>query len=342
VKCLITGHTGFKGSWLALYLNSLGHEVSGIALDPASGGIFELAQLDNIFEEDFRIDITDSKKLTIAINQVRPDVIYHLAAQPLVVDSYARPRETIETNVIGTLNVLQAIKGIDSLKAVLAITTDKVYRNVNKESGYSESEPLGGEDLYSASKSMADIMIQAWNKSFHGPPLVTLRAGNVIGGGDVSPNRLVPDLIHAYQEGRAPTLRYPNAVRPWQHVLDCIAGYVSVAEFIINGGKLDTLNIGPGPESFVTVMELAKRIQSIYASPLAPQVDESERLPEANLLALDASNAFKLIGWQNQLDFQSTISWTTEWEIAVNSGLEAREFSELQIEKFRLLEMSKK
>jgi len=212
---LITGHTGFKGAWLTIWLESLGHEVSGISLDPLSGSLFETANLSDLLANDFRLDIRDAPAVRATISKTSPDVVFHMAAQPLVRESYKDPRGTFETNVMGTLNVLEAVSATPSVKAHVVITTDKVYRNVNQVAGYKETDPLGGDDPYSASKAMADILTHSWVTSFGGPPTAIARAGNVIGGGDVSPDRLLPDLLTSYSAGIAPTLRYPEAVRPW-------------------------------------------------------------------------------------------------------------------------------
>jgi CDP-glucose 4,6-dehydratase len=334
VRVLITGHTGFKGSWLSLYLKKTGHEVSGIALDPIPNGIFDLVGIQDVISQDFRVDIRDADKVFNAVQSIKPDVIFHLAAQPLVIESYKNPRYTIETNVMGTLNLLESAASTDGVKAMLAITTDKVYRNVNQVAGYFENDPLGGDDIYSSSKAMTDLMVQSWDKSFSGPKFVTVRGGNVIGGGDASPDRLLPDLIKAYESGQQPELRYPEAVRPWQHVLDCIHGYVKLSDFVMGGGQVNTLNIGPGINSFVNVIDVARLVQSLYGSSVEPAVIEAPMLHEASLLALNASEAERILGWKNKLDFRSSVTWTTNWHQALKEKQDIRKFTESQLDDF--------
>ena len=208
---LVTGHTGFKGAWLVALLRSRGHQVSGLALDPVPDALYTRAGLDAQVEHDLRVDIRDAAATAAGVARVSPDVVLHLAAQPLVRESYQDPRTTFETNVTGTLNVLEAVQNTPSVKAHVVITTDKVYRNVNQESGYVESDPLGGDDPYSSSKAMADLLTQSWVTSFPGAPTAIARAGNVIGGGDVSRDRLLPDLLTAFRDGRAAVLRVPES-----------------------------------------------------------------------------------------------------------------------------------
>ena len=221
---LITGHTGFKGAWLSMLLHARGHTVSGISLQPETNSLFIQANVQKFLERDIRCDINESSKLTSYFNETKPDVVIHLAAQALVRESYNNPITTFETNVMGTLNVMKASQQLRDLKGQLIVTTDKVYKNMNKTSGYVESEALGGQDPYSASKAMADIAAQSWLSSFDNPPTAIARAGNVIGGGDICADRLIPDLIQSYSNGSKPKLRAPNSIRPWQHVLDCLNG----------------------------------------------------------------------------------------------------------------------
>ena len=334
---LITGHTGFKGAWLGLWLAKQGHNVSGIALDPLRGSLFENSNLKEIFEHDFRIDIRDGEKTAKAIKKISPDVVMHLAAQPLVRQSYLNPRETFETNAIGTLNVLEGVSNCSSVVAHVVVTTDKVYRNVNQAKGYVESDPLGGEDPYSASKAMADILTHSWITSFPGAPTATVRAGNVIGGGDVSPDRLFPDLIDAYSKGTQPILRYPDSVRPWQHVLDCLNGYLLIAEALLQGVEIGEINIGPGSESFVTVGKIADLVSQYYGGEKSWILDSNQKPHEAGLLALDAAKANKILNWKDKLKFEEAVSWTVEWHKRVSTGEQSREVTESQIEKFENL-----
>lgn len=334
---LITGHTGFKGTWLALLLLRQGHVVSGLALDPPSGGLFEAVGLSSRLKHDFRIDIRNKEATAEAIQLCEPDVVFHLAAQPLVRESYRDPRYTYEVNVTGTLNVLDAVRSTPSVRAHVVITTDKVYRNVNQVDGYVETDPLGGEDPYSSSKAMADLLTQSWTQSFPGAPTAIARAGNVIGGGDVSPERLLVDLISNSRRGLATEIRYPNAVRPWQHVLDCLAGYLSLANELLNGRGEGEWNFGPGRESFVTVGEVADRVVHLWGGESSWFRSEGEHFPEAGLLALDASKAITELQWTNVLPFPESLEWTVEWYKMLEAGETAFDACERQIRDFENL-----
>jgi len=331
---LITGHTGFKGAWLTLWLNQLGHKVSGIALDPIAGSLYETANLTELVENDLRIDIRNADETKSAIQNLQPDVVFHLAAQPLVRESYQDPRTTFETNAMGTMNVLEGVTNTPSVKAHVVITTDKVYRNVTQIAGYVESDPLGGDDPYSASKAMADILTHSWVTSFPGPPTTIVRAGNVIGGGDVSKDRLIPDLIKAFQAGKQPVLRFPSAVRPWQHVLDCLNGYLMISDYLLAGNSIDAINIGPDKESFVTVGEVANLVAQEFSEKNGWKLQEEKSPHEAGLLALNASKAKELIGWKDKLKYNEVISWTTDWYKKVEAGSNPKEVSVNQLKDF--------
>lgn len=331
---LVTGHTGFKGAWLALWLKAQGHDVSGISLPPLSGSLFEIAKISNLVVNDLRIDIREADETKQAIKNISPDLVFHFAAQPLVRESYKDPRLTFETNAMGTLNVLEAVSNTPSVKAHVVITTDKVYRNINQTAGYIESDPLGGEDPYSASKAMADILTHSWISSFPGVPTAIVRAGNVIGGGDVSSDRLLPDLINSYSKGNHPTLRYPESVRPWQHVLDCLNGYLVVSEKLLLGESIGEINIGPGPESFVTVGTVAKLVAEMYGVDSGWNLDSGERLHEAGLLSLDASKAKNLLSWNDKLKFYEAVYWTVDWHKRLAQGEDPIQVSLDQIKKF--------
>lgn len=334
---LVTGHTGFKGSWLTLLLHERGHTVSGIALDPPAGGLYERAGIRELVTNDHRVDIRDAAATATAIAQIAPDVVIHLAAQPLVRESYREPRATFETNVMGTLNVIEGVEAAGTVKAHVVITTDKVYRNVDQEAGYVETDALGGHDPYSSSKAMADILTQSWVASFPGVPTAVARAGNVIGGGDVSPDRLLPDLIHAYAAGIAPVLRYPAAVRPWQHVLDCVNGYVVLAEALLDGRGAGEWNFGPGRESFVDVGTIATLVGELWGSDQSWTHDAGQHLQEANLLALDAAKAESQLDWHNKLSFRDSVDWTVQWAKQTAHGLGARDVTAAQIAAFEAI-----
>lgn len=332
---LVTGHTGFKGAWLTLLLNHRGHQVSGLALDPVPNALFTRARLEDLLDRDLRVDIRDAAATADAIASVAPDVVIHMAAQPLVRESYREPRYTFETNVMGTLNVIEAVQKVPSVKAHVVITTDKVYRNVNQEAGYVESDALGGADPYSASKAMADLLVQSWVHSFPGVPTATVRAGNVIGGGDVCEGRLLPDLINAFAAGESPMLRYPDSVRPWQHVLDCLNGYLTITDALLDGSVSGgEWNFGPGRDSFVDVAHVAELVASMYDTSARWVRDEGDHPHEAGLLALDASKAEGELGWRNRLTFTQSVEWTVAWEKATTAGTDARVATAEQIAAF--------
>jgi CDP-glucose 4,6-dehydratase len=336
VHYLITGHTGFKGSWLSLMLQMHGHTISGISLDPLKKSLFVEAQLHEIFKHDIRLDIRNADDLASAVHKVSPDVIVHLAAQPLVRESYKDPVGTFDTNVLGTLNLLEATKGLEALKATLIITTDKVYKNHNHLRGYTETDELGGDDPYSASKAAADIATQSWIKSFATSPVAIARAGNVIGGGDWAADRIIPDLVNAYSSHQLPVLRYPDAIRPWQHVLDCLNGYQKLIEMMLDDGLSGEWNFGPTLEQKHTVSELVESFAHSWGLERNEKNWELEKTlqpHEASYLLLDSSKARKLLSWNDKLDFETAIDLTAQWfkRSLVDSP---REITVSQIKKF--------
>jgi CDP-glucose 4,6-dehydratase len=313
---LVTGHTGFKGSWLSLMLQMQGHTVSGISLDPLDKSLFNQAGLSEIFENDLRIDIRNSKELAQAIKKIEPEVIVHLAAQPLVRESYKDPVGTFETNVLGTLNLLEATKGLKNLKATLVITTDKVYKNHNHLRGYIESDELGGDDPYSASKAAADIATKSWVKSFATTPVAIARAGNVIGGGDWAADRIIPDLVKAYSSNQLPTLRYPDAIRPWQHVLDCLNGYQKLVNKMLSSGASGEWNFGPSLDDKHSVVELVEAFAKSWGIKGDQQVwnlEQTEQPHEAGYLLLDSGKAREILNWHDNLNFATSIDLTVGW-----------------------------
>jgi CDP-glucose 4,6-dehydratase len=335
MRYLITGHTGFKGSWLSLMLGQRGHEVHGLALDPLPGGLYEAANVGQVMARDVRQDIRDGGQVASFVRDSAPDVLIHLAAQPLVREAYRDPVTTYTTNVNGTMNVLAAMQDVPTIKAAVIVTTDKVYRNVNQIWGYRETDPLGGEDPYSASKAMADLLTQSWIHSFPGVPTAIARAGNVIGGGDVSPDRLLPDLIRAYSNGEKPVLRYPAAVRPWQHVLDCLNGYLTLVDALLDGRGQGEWNFGPDFDSFVPVGQVADLVAKLLGVPAGYEVT-SNQPSEAGLLALDARKAQVELGWTSRLDFTEAVAWTVEW--ANHGSSEAGNLAADQISRFAALQ----
>jgi CDP-glucose 4,6-dehydratase len=341
VRYFITGHTGFKGSWLTLWLTSQGHEVYGLSLDPEPGSLFELAEVSEVCARDQRRDIRDPETVKAAVSWAEPEVVVHLAAQPLVLDSYRRPRWTFETNVMGTLNVLEAVGLQQNVKGLLVVTTDKVYRNLNQRKGFLETDPLGGNDPYSASKAMADTLTHSWATSFPGTRTAVARAGNVIGGGDISPDRLLPDIVKNLRSGTNPVLRNPEAVRPWQHVLDCLNGYQTLIDrlvtenedFDFDGGW----NFGPDLDSFVSVGEVTTAAIRNWGESGAWIADSNENLHEAKLLALDSTRAKTFLEWNNLLGVEDALLWTLEWYQAVDAGVPARDLTLQQVDIFEKL-----
>jgi CDP-glucose 4,6-dehydratase len=333
---LITGHTGFKGSWLIAMLHHQGAKVSGIALDPVKDGIFEKAALHELLANDIRLDIRDSPELTKAFKKISPDVVIHLAAQPLVLASYEQPTETYETNVIGTLNVLKAVNETPSVEATLIITTDKVYRQeIGIDVSFMESDPLGSADPYSTSKAMADLLTQSWIASHPESTIAIARAGNVLGGGDVGENRLLPELIGAFSTGRTAAIRNPQSVRPWQHVLDCLHGYTLLARYLISSHEsLGAFNFGPSEHSLLKVHEVAKLAATYWGSEAGWTVDTVKKPLESNYLSLDSSKAQSILGWHGRLTGGQAIKWTVDWYKRESKGIPVRNIVLEQISKF--------
>lgn len=317
---LITGHTGFKGAWLSLILHQRGHQVSGVSLQPEVGSLFERAGVERFLERDVRCDIRDSEKLSLSFKQINPDVVIHLAAQALVRESYKNPKDTFEVNVMGTLNVLSASQLIKDLRAQLIITTDKVYKNFGKLSGYVETEALGGQDPYSASKAMADIATQSWLSSFKNPRTVIARAGNVIGGGDVCSDRLIPDLISSYASGLIPKLRAPNSIRPWQHVLDCLNGYLMLVDAVILNKVDGAWNFGPDENQSKSVADVADIAGGVWGVQRSWDIDLGNHPHEASLLMLNSNKARTELGWSDKLSFDESVKWAIDWYKNVHNG----------------------
>jgi CDP-glucose 4,6-dehydratase len=328
---LITGHTGFKGAWLSVMLKSLGQQVSGVSLAPEGNSIFELSHLSEIFEQNIYQDIRTLKSSDLP--KMNVDVVIHLAAQSLVKASYNSPIETFQTNVIGTLNVLEATKDL-SPKATLIITTDKVYKNTDKTSGYVESDPLGGSDPYSASKAAADIATQSWRSSYGHTPISIARAGNVIGGGDFAENRLMPDLVNCYIENKAPIIRYPKAIRPWQHVLDCLNGYLSLIEKQIKEGVNGEWNFSPPVNPSHSVADVATESAKLWGSDKNWQQDAGEHKAETNTLVLDSTKARRELDWNEKLGFQESLAWTIDFYKRVYKGEQQRSVIQDQVNQY--------
>jgi CDP-glucose 4,6-dehydratase len=317
---LITGHTGFKGAWLSLLLHERGHIVSGISLNPPPESLFVRAGVSKFLENNIECDIRDCEKLQIHFQSLEPDVVIHLAAQSLVRESYKDPLTTFQTNVNGTINVLNSSKSLGNLQAQLIITTDKVYKNVAKLNGYLEDDPLGGNDTYSASKAMADIATQSWIASFENAPTAIARAGNVVGGGDVCADRLIPDLVKSYSLGLTPKLRAPNSVRPWQHVLDCLNGYLTLVDAILEGKGSGPWNFGPDQTQIRTVADVSEIAGEIWGAKQSWEKDEHQHPHEASFLLLNSNKARFELGWKDKLSFEESIKWAMDWYKNVSEG----------------------
>jgi CDP-glucose 4,6-dehydratase len=318
-KILVTGHTGFKGSWLVRILVLAGADVYGVALEPEPESLYTKIEDIGIKESSY-IDIRNAEKLNEYFKSHSFDGVFHLAAQPLVIRSYSEPVETFETNVIGTANLLQAIMINKSSLWTVVITTDKVYRNVEKLAGYTEDEPLGGKDPYSASKAATEMVVSAWQNlgALQNPKfqIVAVRAGNVIGGGDTAENRLIPDLVRGFHANTKTEIRFPNSIRPWQHVLDPLNGYLIVGTFLMSNKKISpAYNFGPGEESKLNVQQMAELACEQWPGSQGIQVkEEPNALPESGLLWLSSNLANQELGWRNRFEAKDAIRWTIEWE----------------------------
>jgi CDP-glucose 4,6-dehydratase len=333
MRYLITGHTGFKGSWLAAILKAQGHDVFGISLPALDKSIYKDARLTELFSKEYFLDIRDRQEFKKAIESIDAEVAFHLAAQPLVRESYKIPIETYETNVIGTLNFLDGIKQTDP-GAALVITTDKVYKNKNLLRGYVESDELGGHDPYSSSKAAADIAAQSWVASYGVKNISIARAGNVVGGGDWATDRLIPDLARAFAAGSPAKVRYPNSIRPWQHVADCLAGYIALSDAMVSDGVAGEWNFGPNFETDMKVSRVADLAAKSWGDSAAWKLDEDPQLHEAGYLLLDSSKSREQLCWRDKLDFEATINWTLDFYKAATLGRSSRELLEEQVEAF--------
>lgn len=322
-KIFVTGHTGFKGSWLCAVLEYLGADVTGYALKPNTNpNHIDLLQLRS---SETIADINDGVQLLESIRKFAPDIVFHLAAQPLVRESYRAPLYTYQTNVLGTLNVLEAVRNCTNVKALVCITTDKVYENFETNRAYNEQDVLGGYDLYSSSKACAEVLIKSYTCSFlntrdfgakHNCLVATARAGNVVGGGDWSAERLLPDLVRNAALGVNTEIRSPKAVRPWQHVLDCLYGYLLLAQQLVekNVQAAGAFNFAPNPAASKNVEEIIALAKENWSKVMVtyPNI-ENVGMHEAGLLMLDSTKAYKMLGWQPLWDVSTSIEQTIEW-----------------------------
>jgi len=319
-RVLVTGHTGFKGSWLSAWLLDMGADVLGIGLEPDTDPSLFM-QLELADRLDHRIcDIRDAQKVAKIVDSFQPDIVLHLAAQPLVIRSYDYPLETWSTNVIGTANVLEAIRTVTGQCAAVMVTTDKVYENLEWEYGYRENDRLGGHDPYSASKAAAELVSASWRKSFFSKQgnirVATARAGNVIGGGDWADNRIVPDIARALMTGEKVVVRNPAATRPWQHVLDPLFGYLKLAQFLFEGpteGFADSYNFGPNPEAQRPVADLVEASLKVWPGEAEFGIPNPHAVHEAGLLSLNIERSAHHLDWRPIWGFEEAVTATMEW-----------------------------
>lgn len=342
-RVLITGHTGFKGSWLSLWLQSKGVHTIGYSLPPpTSPSLFEVARVAEGMSS-LTGDIRDLEYLRSVIAEYKPEIVIHMAAQSLVRFSYDNPVDTYSTNVMGTVNVLEAARQSDSVKVVLIITSDKCYENKGWVWGYREGDPMGGHDPYSSSKGCAELVTSAYCRSYfsnncsgHGVAVATTRAGNVVGGGDWAPDRLIPDIMNAFMENRPPVIRYPNAIRPWQHVLEPLRGYLQLAERLWNQEKelSGAWNFGANDNDSRSVSWVADHLTNLWGGAARWEKDSSQHLHEAACLKLDCSKAKSLLGWSPKLDLTTTLEWIVEWYRAYLQYKNMRLVTEAEISRF--------
>lgn len=338
-KIFITGHTGFKGSWLAYILYLSGAKVAGYSLKPKNKvDNFYLLKLDKKIQNYFG-DIRDKKNLSKEIKKFKPDIIFHLAAQALVKESYINPKFTFSTNIIGTMNVLETLREVKSVKSAIIITSDKCYKNYEKKSGYSEEDELGGEDPYSASKAAAENIFSSYLKSFFKNKkkigLVSVRAGNVIGGGDWSQDRIIPDLIKSVILKKQFIIRSPKATRPWQHIFDLLNGYLILSKKIYGKNKFNgSWNFGPN-KSHVTVQEVISKLIGILAIKKNFLIKANKKLKETSLLSLKVNKSKKYLKWKPKLSLQKTLKIIADWYVCyIGDRKNIEKFSKKQIENF--------
>ncbi|HWF18218.1 MAG TPA: CDP-glucose 4,6-dehydratase [Verrucomicrobiae bacterium] len=320
-RVLVTGHTGFKGAWLSLWLKELGATVWGVSLPAPTNPNFHEVIAEHTFKGEIECDIRDSESLSKAVKKIKPDVVFHLAAQPLVRLSYAQPIETLQTNALGTANLLEAVRKTELPCPVVVVTSDKCYENREWEFAYRENDPLGGHDIYSMSKAATELVAQAWNRSFFKPdkklgPVVTARAGNVIGGGDYAADRILPDCVRSLIAKKPILVRNPHAVRPWQHVLECLSGYLWLAARLEGEDKMSRLagafNFGPEPSSRQPVQKLVEEVLTHWPGKWVDGSDPNSP-HEATLLTLSIEKAGALLQWSPVWDFQEAVGRSIEW-----------------------------
>ena len=346
-RVLLTGHTGFKGGWLALWLQSMGAHLVGYSLQPPSNpNMFSVADVGQGMDSIVG-DIRDLDNLKKVFHSHQPEVVFHLAAQPLVRYSYQNPIETYATNVMGTVNLLEAVRCTGSVKSVVNITTDKCYENKEWIWGYRENEPLGGYDPYSSSKACAELLSSAFRNSFfnpgqfdiHGVAIATARAGNVIGGGDWAQDRLIPDILNSFENGHKVSIRNPNSIRPWQHVMEPLRGYLTLAQHLFEHGPSfgEAWNFGPNEQDAKSVSWIVETMASIWGSGAQWQVDTSNHPHEASYLKLDISKARSRLDWNPALNIREALSLTVDWNRQRLAGADMRQTTMAQLNAYQEL-----
>jgi CDP-glucose 4,6-dehydratase len=340
-RVLVTGHTGFKGAWLSFWLARLGAKVSGISLPGpvSSPSLFDLANLSGTLT-DVRSDIRDSETLSSHVDDMQPSLVFHLAAQPLVRRGYREPDETFSSNVQGTVNILDAVRGLDSVSGVIVVTSDKCYLNNNHGRRFVEADPLGGHDPYSASKAAAEMVAAGYRALDDMPPIYSVRAGNVIGGGDWGEDRLIPDMVRAFSDKKEVVVRNPASSRPWQHVLDCLSGYIAVAEAHLSDGAGndasagEAYNFGPLTDNAVPVCDIADRFVVSWGEGAWRDVsaDQTGSVTEALTLGLDPLKAVEELNWRPRWQVEQAVDRTANWYRKLLSGESASVLCDQDIE----------
>jgi CDP-glucose 4,6-dehydratase len=346
-KVFVTGHTGFKGSWLCLLLHRLGAEIYGYALTPPTQpSLYEVAGIDDLVTSRIA-DIRDYQTLFMTLSEIEPEVVIHMAAQPLVRDSYKNPIDTYSINVMGTVNLLEAVRHIKSVRAIINVTTDKCYENKEWLWGYRENEPMGGYDPYSNSKGCSELVTSSFRNSFFNPQdygkthrvaLASARAGNVIGGGDWAEDRLIPDFIRAINRGEKVKIRSPYAIRPWQHVLEPLSGYLHLGAKLLTEGcsYAEGWNFGPNDADAQPVAWIIDRLCTLWGENASYEIDTHPQPHEAAYLKLDCSNAKTRLGWHPRWDIETALHKIVDWTKACNRGENMRRLCEQQIKEYFL------
>ena len=348
-RVLVTGHTGFKGGWLSLWLQAMDAEVAGYALAPPTDpSLFEVASVATGLSGSCLADIRDLEALKAAFLEFRPELVFHLAAQPLVRYSYAQPVETYATNVLGTVHLLEAVRCTPGVRSVVNITTDKCYENHEWVWGYRESDPMGGHDPYSSSKGCAELVAAAYRNSFfnakdharHGVALASVRAGNVIGGGDWAADRLIPDMIRAFSQKEAVIIRSPHAIRPWQHVLEPLRGYLQLAEKLWQQGPefAEGWNFGPNDDDAKPVQWIVQQLADRWGGGATWRLDDRPQPHEATYLKLDCSKAKARLDWHPKWDLETALARIVDWYRAFGRGEDMRAVTLAQITEYTQLQ----